>query len=97
MLGFYKEKFECLITNTMDKIAFVHLIGKKQEESYMEIPFEDLERCKIDCKAGELFTTVFKKWRDKEKMTFIPLDRKSVTQKEFDELTKYYEEEYGDV
>ena len=99
MLGFYKEKFECLITNIVDDVAFVHLhsTGEKLEESYMEIPFEDLEKYKINCKIGELFTAIFRKWKDWEKMTFIPLVRESVTQKEFDDLKKYHEDKYGDV
>jgi len=97
MFGFYKEEFECLIDTVEDSVAFVTLIDKDGNESNMEIPFEDLQKYKVECIPGILFIAIFKRWRNLEKMTFIPLFREAVTQKEFDELTEYYEEKYKDV
>ena len=100
MLGFHKEKFKCLITNVVGKTAFIYLIDKEKEESYMEIPIEDLEKNNIECKAGEKFTTILKEYKGWEKITFIPgpvLANVSLTQEEIDKLTKHYEEKYEDV
>jgi len=100
MFGFHKEEFECLITSVIGETAFVYLMGKEKEESYMEIPIEDLEKNNIECRAQERFTIIFKKWKEWEKMTLISWSSCTdmpETQEDMDKLTKHYEEKYGEV
>ena len=97
MFGYSKEKFECHISHTKDDIAYVDLADKDGEISFMEISREDLERSDVTFKAGILFEFILKQFLGREKTKFIPIKRKTYTQKQIDATFKYYEEQYGDI
>ena len=63
----------------------------------MEISKNDIVSAKISFKEGVLFSCVFKQFCGWEKMSFAPIKRPKITQKEQDELSKKYEEKYGEV
>ena len=91
------ELFEGLIDEVEDGIAFVTLIDNKGDDSYIEVPCEDLQENKIECNPGNLFSFVFKKRNNWEAVELKPIKRPVITQEELDDLDKYYGDKYGDV
>jgi len=91
------ELFEGFITALENNIASVTLVDDSGEKSYMEIPCEDLQKFKIECKAGALFSFSLKRRGDWESVELAPTHRPPMTRAELDKLLDYYEEKYGDV
>lgn len=97
MFGCKKEKFNCLITDIENKIAYVELSDQDGKKSFMEIPKEDLERFNITFKKGNVFKFILKQFLRWEKIVFKPIVTKVYTQKEINTTIKYYKEKYGDI
>lgn len=91
------ESFEGFITKLEGNVASVILVDDSGDKSYMEIPYEDLKKHKIECKPGILFSFVFKRRGDWETVELAPTHRPPMTRAELDKLLNYYEEKYGDV
>jgi hypothetical protein len=91
------ESFEGFITKIEDNLAFVTLVDDAGEKSYMEIPIEDIQRDKIECKLGIIFSFLLRRRGNWEKVEFSPIQRPSMTKAKIDELINYYKEKYGDV
>ena len=98
MFGYHKEKFGCFITNIEDNIVYADLCNDNKRFN-MGILLEDLEKRKIKCKVGTIFTAIYKSsiWSHWAIFIFNPSKKLSYTKREIEEVRKYYEEKYGDV
>jgi hypothetical protein len=97
MLGYSKEKFDCIIGYIENSIAYVELTDKDGEKSFMEIPKGDLKTYNVIFKVGSRFIFVLRQFLGWEKIRFKPLVLRTYTKEQIEETRKYYEEQYGDV
>lgn len=91
------ESFEGLITRVQNNIAFVTLADNDGNESFAEVPVEDLEKSGIEVGGGVIFSFILRQRGDWEKVELAPIKPTIMTDAEFDKLFEYYKDEYGDV
>lgn len=97
MFGIKTTKFDAFIFKVEEQTAYIEVVDKDNEKSYMEIPTEDLEDNNIECKTGVVFHITVKKFRKWEKMEMSPCQRVVPAKREVDEMIEGYREKYKDV